>query len=190
MGEADLKREELRDIPEFENYSITKEGRVWSKPRPALKGKIGRRGFPGRWLTIQTFQGYPIVGLWKDNRGYRIYIHDLLLGAFIGLRPKGAVCRHLNGKRLDNRLANLTWGTYKENTQDAIYHGTAHCIQKSWNRSGENNGRHKVTREIVHVMRYLREIARFSVSDLRWQFGVGKTTVKDICGYKTWRNII
>jgi hypothetical protein len=41
--------------------------------------------------------------------------------------------RHLNGKRDDNRVANLAWGTRTENAADRLAHGT------DWNGDKHKN---------------------------------------------------
>ncbi len=54
-------------------------------------------------------------------------VHTLVLMAFAGPRPAdGMVTRHLNGDKLDNRAANLAWGTVQENIHDKFAHGTDH----------------------------------------------------------------
>lgn len=173
----------MRTIPGFPNYSITKDGRVWSKAR---KGSGGCNSV-GRWLIPLKQNGYLFAQLWERNKGYRIGIHRLLLLVYIGPCPPGMECRHLNGNRSDNRLDNLCWGTRKENIQDAIRHGTHNCLYRD--RKGEKNGRNKMTEAGVRVMRYLRHIAKFSIKDLMWQFDSRKTTVKDICSRKTWKHV-
>lgn len=52
-------------------------------------------------------------------------VHVLVLEAFDRPRPKGAVCRHLDGNPINNHLSNLAWGTHKENTEDRKRHGRA-----------------------------------------------------------------
>lgn len=49
-------------------------------------------------------------------------VHALVLNTFVRDAPAGCQCRHLNGDRSDNRLANLTWGTSKENHADRLGH--------------------------------------------------------------------
>lgn len=50
-------------------------------------------------------------------------VHRLMLSSFVRPPKLGEVTRHLNGNRLDNRLANLAWGTILENAKDRIAHG-------------------------------------------------------------------
>jgi hypothetical protein len=56
----------------------------------------------------------------KSNR----YLHHLVLEAFVGPRPPGMQCRHINGDSLDNRLENLAWGTASEDNYDRVRNGT------------------------------------------------------------------
>ena len=53
----------------------------------------------------------------------------MILESFGQPKPfKKAVVRHLNDDPLDNRLKNLKWGTYKENTFDFMQH---HYVDKA-----------------------------------------------------------
>lgn len=173
----------MKPIPGFPDYTITKDGRVWTKPRRGSGCNL-----IGKWLEPLKQRGYLYFTLWKNNKGYRVGIHRLLLLTYVNPCPKGMECRHLDGNPANNRLDNLKWGTRKENMQDAIKHGTHNCLHR--NRRGENNGRNKMTDVKVKVMRYLRDIAKFSIRDLMWQFDIGRTTVKDICSGKTWRHLL
>ena len=66
----------------------------------------------------------------NDSVGYRsvnfretgpVRVHRLVAMAFHGPPPfEGAVVRHLNGNKLDNRVENLAWGTQAENVQDML----------------------------------------------------------------------
>lgn len=60
------------------------------------------------------------VNLYKNNNRTTCNIHRLVLEAFVGLYPSGMVTRHLDGNPQNNKLTNLKWGTYSENTQDSI----------------------------------------------------------------------
>ena len=44
-----------------------------------------------------------------------LLVHHAVLSAWVGPRPEGMECDHINGDSLDNRLCNLEWVTHKEN---------------------------------------------------------------------------
>ena len=117
---------------------------IW-KPIPGYKGyeasDLGRvRSWRGRWgrteprlLALRLSNGYPGVGLYKDDGVSRDArsVHSLVAQAFIGPRPEGYEVRHLNGDRTDNRLSNLAYGTPSENKLDAVSHGTHHMASRT-----------------------------------------------------------
>jgi hypothetical protein len=49
-----------------------------------------------------------------------LLVHRAILLAFVGEPRIGDVARHLNDNPADNRLANLKWGTKKENAEDRV----------------------------------------------------------------------
>lgn len=100
--------EEWRTIPGFPHYEASSEGRV----RNVRTGCILRPGTKPA--------GYQHVSLSDNGRMRAINVHSLVLSAFIGPRPDGSECRHLNSEPSDNRLANLAWGTKRENTDDRM----------------------------------------------------------------------
>ncbi|MFA4084234.1 NUMOD4 motif-containing HNH endonuclease [Mycobacteroides salmoniphilum] len=58
-------------------------------------------------------------------------VHHLVLEAFMGARPEGMECRHLNDIADDNHVENLRWGTRSENIEDRVNNGgglKTHCI--------------------------------------------------------------
>ncbi|MCR4338868.1 MAG: NUMOD4 motif-containing HNH endonuclease, partial [Gemmatimonadaceae bacterium] len=58
--------------------------------------------------------GYTSVHLRHLVRNDQPKVHRLVLAAFVGPCPPGQQCNHKNGKRDDNRLANLEWVTPSE----------------------------------------------------------------------------
>jgi hypothetical protein len=97
-------------------YEVSSFGRIRSS---------ARQGTPGKTLIgVINRVGYVVVALWKENRQSTRTVHRLVLEAFAGPCPEGHECRHLDGSRTNNKLANLTWGTSRENSQDAYTHGT------------------------------------------------------------------
>ena len=94
------------DIP---GYMVSSEGRL-AKLMSLTPGKNGYVQ-----VSIPASSG--------SKRRIKRYLHDLVLTAFVGPRPPGAITRHLNDVRTDNRVENLRWGTASENQQDIIRNG-------------------------------------------------------------------
>lgn len=173
----------METIPGFSDYSITQDGRVWSKPRQNVQGHNLR----GKWLKpIIGSAGYLRVVLSINSQRYTCSIHHLLLETYVGQCPPGMECRHLNGIRTDNRLKNLCWGTHRENQLDRNRHGTT---SQPIPQRGEKNGASKLTKEEVKVIRYLYNVAKFTLADIAWQFDVAICTIQRIIKRKTWKHL-
>lgn len=69
-----------------------------------------------------TVGNYLAVELTSFQKSKTIKIHTLVLLAYVGPRPEGFVCRHLDGNPRNNHISNLKWGTYKENAADRTLH--------------------------------------------------------------------
>lgn len=109
-----MDKERFRYIPGYSDYMVTSFGRV-----------ISLKGEKPYWLKASLRPGGHVYvrlnGRQSDGRAFGV--HELVLMAFVGPRPKGYVTRHLNGKPADNRLENLCWGTCLENSADKKIHG-------------------------------------------------------------------
>lgn len=119
-------------IKDFPGYWIDRKGRIYSSLIQSNRGgwatgfetKIGHK--PIRTLKPSITHSYAHVTLWRNGKRFERRVHLLVLEAFTGKRPRGAVARHLNGKSLDNRIENLEWGTQKDNAADREKHGHTH----------------------------------------------------------------
>lgn len=110
----------IQPIPGFPDYYVGDDGRLWSDAR-------GRR----RELKQANHSaGYRVVGLRRigeRKHGGKVtvlFVHRLVLEAFVGPCPEGMECRHLDGDRANNRRTNLAWGSPSENDEDRRQHGT------------------------------------------------------------------
>ena len=68
-------------------------------------------------------QGYYMLRLSRDGEPKTEMVHRLVARAFLGLRPNDLEVRHLNDDKLDCRVANLVYGTRRENKLDAVRNG-------------------------------------------------------------------
>lgn len=117
---------EWRPIPGFDGYEISDLGRVRSW-RPCTRSK----SLPYVLNPGIGDAGYPVVTLQGPTKKALRRVHRLVGEAFLGPRPAGMETRHLNGDKLDNRVANLRYGTKGENAQDAVRHGDNHNVAKT-----------------------------------------------------------
>lgn len=106
--------QERREIPGWPNYSVTRDGQVWSDEKFRRKGD--------GWLK-QTWHGGPGAGkylavyLHKDGKDKWRSVHTLCLEVWIGSRPKGMQGLHKDDNPAHNYLDNLKWGTPSENNR-------------------------------------------------------------------------
>ncbi|KKM02613.1 hypothetical protein LCGC14_1782640 [marine sediment metagenome] len=159
----------MKQIPGFPNYSVTKDGRVWSH-----RSK--------KWLSlIKNNRDYLQVNL--CNRGRRICaIHRLVLETFVGPCPDNMECRHLNGNRQDNRLNNLKWGTHSENQQDAVGHKTHYTSGKY----GEDHPVTKLSNQDRRLIIYQYSTGLFSHSELGRSYNTSRKTISRLVNGKLW----
>lgn len=115
LGQLSLPGERWAPVPGYEaTYQVSTLGRVYSTPRPTTRGGLLS-------ISVDNY-GYPKVALVQNGRQRNFKTHILVMLAFVGPPPKGMEVRHLDGSR-NPRLDNLTYGTHKENGEDAAKHG-------------------------------------------------------------------
>lgn len=114
-----MTAEHWQRVPGFDGYEVSDQGRVRS-----WRGRWGRTS--PRPLSMFTHStGYRRVCLYRtDGTREHVFVHYLVLLAFVGERPTLHEVRHLDGTRTNNSLENLAYGTRSENTLDAVRHGT------------------------------------------------------------------
>lgn len=90
---------EWRPVVNFEGlYEVSDAGDVYSLRRSTI-------------LALhQSAKGYLNAKLVaKDRKKMTVYVHRLVLTAFVGPCPEGMAGLHENGNIVDNRLSNLRW---------------------------------------------------------------------------------
>lgn len=160
--------EEWRAVTGFEGlYEVSSLGRVKS-----LRS--------GKMLTPNPQTGgYLRVTLTRDRRPFTRTVHRLVLTEFVGPRPPGKQARHRNGKKPENALSNLLYGTPKENSADRAAHGTT--------ARGERQGLAKLSAAQVQELRERRAAGERGV-DLAAAYGITKQNVTEIVRGNTWKH--
>ncbi|MBU6455127.1 MAG: HNH endonuclease [Cyanobacteria bacterium REEB67] len=127
------------------------------------------RNFPPKKLSSRVQNsGYLYV---PTPRG-RKSIHRMVCTAWYGPPPHPkSECRHLNGRKRDNRPANLRWGTTAQNFRDRQRHEPRLKLNK------------KRVREIRH---YLCDNIPFA--KIAHMYNVGYHTIYLIAQGMTWRS--
>lgn len=114
--------EKWSPIKGYENlYLVSNYGRVLSLLRPAKKKN---RNYGGRILRQhKTINGYPQVGLAKDNKSQTKLIHRLVCDAFKNNTYNKPCVNHIDLDKTNNHLSNLEWCTYSENEKHSYANG-------------------------------------------------------------------
>lgn len=163
---------ERRDIPEFPGYQAGCDGSIWSNRTR------GGRVVP--WRRMRPYRdgvGRLCVGPRRGGKLHRWSVHQLILLAFVGPRPKGMVGCHNNGDHDDNRPENLRWGTPRSNAADRDRHGRT--------LRGERNPSAKLRRADVEEIR--NELARGTQQKvIARRFGVNPSCIQKIASGESW----
>lgn len=174
---------EYRDVPGFPGYRVGDDGSVWSCR--LYGGAI--RGVGSLWRPIATYtckSGYVIVRMscWPKPKTTR-KLHRVILESFVGVCPDGMECRHLNGKKADNRLSNICWGTKAQNVEDNKTNGVRIGAR------GEDHGHSAIDEETARAIRSDHESSGIRQCDIARKYGVSDDLVHFVIKRKTWKHI-
>lgn len=113
-------------IPGYEGfYEVSNCGNVRSLTRFVPYGRHKGMTYKGKDLSLFVSGSYLSVKLAKAGVTRTVYVHELVLLAFVGPRPPmedRCEIRHLDGDKTNNHLSNLKYGTVKENAADRKLH--------------------------------------------------------------------
>lgn len=175
---------QYREIPGYPGYRVGDDGSVWScLERHYPKGKFGQgvQWRPGsKWMRMKPVTNKNGGHHHVLVRGRHIFIHRLILLAFVGPCPEGMECCHNDGDPTNNRLDNLRWDSPKNNKRDSILHGT-HAV-------GERSGKSKLTDERVKQAR-IDAANGMPLSQIAKRCGVNWHTIQRVVRGNAWKHI-
>lgn len=160
-------------IDNFPGYRVCSDGRIQSAHRNGTR-KLGK------WRDLKPSvdsKGYAGLTLCSTVTGsrWRVRVHRLVAVSFIP-NPLGLPCvRHLDGNSANNSARNLSWGTYKDNENDKLNHGT-------WMKRITNA---KLTEETKKIARTLSKSGS-SCAAIARVIGVTRPTISRLLSGRTW----
>lgn len=163
----------MKDVDGFEGrYAVSKEGRIWSYPKP------GRNGHSGKWLNGSSDKdGYREVRLnsYAGAPAQHRKIHRVVANAYIPNPMNLPHVNHINGLKTDNRVENLEWTTHAENMSHARLNNLA---------TKPENARHtKLNWKAVVAIRFSDE----SPKSLATKYNVSEATISRVLAHKIWK---
>ena len=99
-----------KPIKNFENYSITPDGRIFRKDKELIRK--------------DDWQGYPRVALFKDGKRHNRKLHRLVAETFLDNPNNFPEIRHLDNDRFNYQVSNLAWGDRISNAKDRQERGS------------------------------------------------------------------
>ncbi len=96
----------FKGLKGYPGYMISSDGRIFKDGKDVKQHPNGR--------------GYLKVFLWIQGERISKSVHRIVAENFIPNPENLPVVNHKNGNKLDNRIENLEWVTYKENTRQFL----------------------------------------------------------------------
>ena len=167
-GETNMKK-----VPGYSNYSVTKDGRVWTH-------KL-RSGWMKPGVDKNGYVRYPMISDNGKRKG--MYIHQLVAITYIPNPDNKPNVNHLDHNKSNNSIENLEWCTQKENI---VYDWLKGKRKASYGVSCNFN-KHPVS--LVKKLRQLYDSGKYTQLSLAKKYNIPFSTVHVIVRRKQWRNI-
>ena len=167
-------REIWHDIKGFEGvYAVSNLGRLRRINGPQ------KRKYPFVCKLQYDKNGYHIYRLSYHPKERTVKIHRLVAEYFLGFSD--LTVNHKNGKKDDNRVANLEWLSNADNR--------AHAQQNGLIPRGERVGNSKLSESDVLRIRAAYLTGGATHQQLADQFGIGRKAITKIINRQRWRHV-
>ena len=157
-------------------YEVSSFGRIKALARN-IYYKDGRVGFLEERLLkgVLTKTGYFLISFDSKKRKF---IHQAVAEAFLGKTEYKMTVNHKDGNKLNNKLENLEWNTYKQNND----HARATGLNK---QHGVNCNLAKHSDQFINAVRNVYAKYSPSYAELGKMFGLTGCHVRQIVLYET-----
>ena len=173
-----MNEERWLPIPGWDGYEVSDHGRVRGVDRVRLC-KNGVSIFVKGIILSNKGSVYPQANLRNCGKQRVARVHELVLETFVGPKPSGMECRHLDDNKQNNHLSNLKWGTRFENLGDDRRRNGLLVV-------GEKHGRSKLTEQAVKDIRKRYAAGGVLQRELGSEYGVSYATVADAIHGRSW----
>jgi hypothetical protein len=164
-----------KDVPEFQGIlQISNFGNAKTFDRVRSDNRIER----GKTCSQKVKKnGYLEISIRNGEKKRWFLMHRLVAKLFLEETSETQCVNHKNGNKKDNRVENLEFTTFKENSNHAVRTGLC--------KNEEIHYKAKLTKLNVIEIRNSVE----SNEELALKFGVSKSTIKYVKQRKTWKYV-
>lgn len=166
---------EYRAVPGWPGYDVGSDGSMWTRrKRGRGAGKLYDERRPVKQTVLDS--GRRQVCLYRGDKKSRkkLFVHRLVLLAFVGPCPEGLECCHWDGDHTNNKRDNLRWGTRADNIADLIRH---HQTRRGDYKLGESHHKAKLSDDQVREVRELYSTGDFTQTELGRVFNAHTSTI-------------
>lgn len=181
LSDASDTAVEWRDVVGYEGlYKVSNNGLIKNVPR-TYKMKDGRnRTIKEQYMKFMVDKdGYNRVGLRRNGKQRKFYVHRLVARAFIPNEEEKPQVNHIDGVKNNNFYQNLEWCTHKENRAHAAENG---LVPDQW---GTKNPNVKITKEDAMLIRKMRKENK-KLKEIATTIGTSESNVKNVVYGYTW----
>lgn len=180
-----MSQEVWKPVPGFGNhYEASSLGRIRSKDRIVIRkhsksGKNIEFFYKSKLLSPCSSDkyGHQVVHIGFNGQRKNVFVHTMVLLAFVGERPDGMECCHINGDPKDNKIDNLRWDTHYSNNQDRKQHGTYAL--------GDKHPMARITEQDVLAIRSSGK----SNKELRKIYAISNSQMHRILTKQSWKHL-
>lgn len=170
-----------KDIPEYEGiYQVSNLGNLKSYDRIVLFGKI-KALRKGKLLSLRHNPNDYLYTVFSVNKNRKtVKPHRIVAEVFLPNTENKRCVNHINGIKIDNRVDNLEWVTYSENTKHAVKIGL------KTGKRGENSHLAKLTKEQIENIRIIYSNGNISQLKVAKLFNVSQPQINRIINNVNW----